>query len=126
MTPNRSLQRALEGVIFAFATDERVLYVFESAADAIAHCEGPDVDSGVWQFYSQSGAHLEASFSDPVERTAFSVSQGQYTLRPGSGVELSQRIVEVQAVEGPESVRSIEAVRRLFVDARPKLTSPAR
>ena len=100
--------------MFAIATDEHVLYMFRTEADAIDYCEGPDVESGVWQFFDHAGTPLEPVFSEPVKRSALSVTQGRYALRPVPGVSLIERLAEIEAVEGFGVMRSIDDVHRLL------------
>ena len=40
-------------MIFAFDTDDRSLMVFSSEAEAIAYCEGVDVEEGGWSLFGK-------------------------------------------------------------------------
>lgn len=42
-------------MIFALATDYRSLFVFASVVEAVAHCEGIDVEDGGWAFWDGAG-----------------------------------------------------------------------
>jgi len=72
-------------MIFALATDERTLLVFASAREAMAHCEGIDVEDGVWRFWDRRGDPLQARFSQPNRRGSFSVANGEYSLESTPG-----------------------------------------
>ena len=74
-----------DDMIFALATDERTLLVFASAREAVAHCEGIDVEDGMWRFWDRRGDPLQARFSQPNRRGSVSVANGAYSLesRPG-------------------------------------------
>ena len=101
-------------MIFAFATDDCTLQVFETEADAISYCEGPDVNSGKWQFFGDDGSSLVAVFSEPVERTRFTVSQGRYHLQRGSDSSLLGLLPRVEAVEGLKGMCSVSDVHRFL------------
>lgn len=58
--------------------------MFSNEADAIAHCEGLDVEAADWLFWDDSGAPLEPVFSVPNKRGLFIVRNGTYTLQPAS------------------------------------------
>jgi hypothetical protein len=68
-------------MIFAVATDERSLSVFEDESKAIAACEGLDVEAGDWLFWDDAGRPLEPVFSVPNRRGMFIVRNGTYTLQ---------------------------------------------
>ena len=55
-------------MIFAVATDERSLYAFASEEEAIAKCEGLDVEAAGWLFWDSAGNPLEAEFLTPNKR----------------------------------------------------------
>jgi hypothetical protein len=77
--------------IFAFATDDKGLEVFLSKEEAIAYCEGIDVENGEWLFWDEYGASLEAKFSIPNKKGRFSVVSGKYDLVPfPQGLELAE------------------------------------
>ena len=67
-------------MIFVAEIEERALYAFATESEAIAHCEGLDVEAGIWLFWNSAGEPLEARFSVPNKRGLFSVENGKYTL----------------------------------------------
>ncbi len=69
-------------MIFVAETEERSLYAFPSEADAIANCDGLDVEAAVWLFWDDSGEPLEPRFSVPNKRGLFTSVNGVYTLVP--------------------------------------------
>ena len=71
-------------MIFALATDDKTLMVFPEDADAIAYCEGVDVEDGNWLFFDSTGKPLVAEFLKPNVRDSLGVQSGKYVLRPGS------------------------------------------
>ena len=104
-------------MIFAFATDDRSLMVFVSEAEAIAYCEGIDVEEGGWLFFANDGSPLEPHFSRPSHRGTFSVESGEYTLRPakpGNDLSLRERLSEIASVEGMPGISNIADVERLL------------
>lgn len=86
--------------------------VFASEKEAISYCEGVDVATGGWKFFSGEGLPLEAAFSVPAQVGRFVVSHGRYSLRPGSGEPLSQFLSQVALVEGPPGLQTAEEVER--------------
>ena len=58
-------------MIFAVATDERTLVAFPNEVEAVAACEGLDVEAAEWLFWNDSGEPLEPLFSVPNERGLF-------------------------------------------------------
>ncbi len=58
-------------MIFVVETEERTLRVFQSDVEAVAHCEGLDVEAGVWLFWNDRGEPLEPHFSVPNQRGLF-------------------------------------------------------
>jgi hypothetical protein len=45
-------------MIFVVETEERTLYVFPAESEAIAYCEGLDVEAAIWLFGTMWGSHL--------------------------------------------------------------------
>lgn len=72
-------------LIFACATDERSLMVFDEERSAIAYCESIDVEDGGWRFWDNEGMALAAEFLTPNYRNGRTVGNGTYrlTLDPG-------------------------------------------
>jgi len=90
-------------MVLALDTEDRGLMVFPTDAEAIAYCEGVDVEAGTWRFFAQDGSPLEAHFTKPNQRGSFIVQSGTYTLmpsKPGLGSPLSAHLGEVTYVEG--------------------------
>ena len=103
-------------MMFALRTDDGVLRVFPSAREAEAHCEGIDVEDGIWLFFADDGSPLEARFERPNRRGAFTVS-GTYKLqRALSGRWLQERLAQVKAVEGGGLTTIDELVETLKVN----------
>ena len=71
-------------MIFAAATDERSLQVFPTEAEAVAYCEGLDVEAAEWLFWDDTGAPLEPVFHVPNKRGLFFVGNGKYSLQLAS------------------------------------------
>lgn len=67
-------------MIFAVATDERVLYTFPSTAEATSYCEGVDVEDAGWLFWDDKGRPLSPHFTVPNKRGWFSAQNGEYYL----------------------------------------------
>ena len=47
-------------MIFAVETEERALAVFPTQDEAIAYCEGLDVEAATWLFWAADGSPLAA------------------------------------------------------------------
>lgn len=103
-------------MIFAFATDDRTLRLFPTELEAVAYCEGIDVEEGVWRFFDAEGKALEAVFTKPNSRGSFSIVSGIYSLRPSSDTTLSllETLPEVVAVEGKPPFNSVAEIARLL------------
>lgn len=67
-------------MIFAAASDENTLFVFASTTEAIAYCEGVDVEDGGWLFWDEDGNALRAEFLTPTHRGRLTVGGGTYHL----------------------------------------------
>lgn len=104
-------------MVFAFSTDDRTLMVFPNASEAVAYCEGIDVEVGGWAFFDNDGQPLEAVFTKPNFKAGPIVGSGTYVLRPaptGGAQVLAERLREVSAVEGPDNLRTVADVERLL------------
>jgi hypothetical protein len=104
-------------MVFALATDDHTLRVFPSEIEAVAYCEGIDVEAGVWAFFDNEGQPLDAVFTKPNSRAGFVVASGTYVLRRASlaaSVSLAQRLHEVRAVEGVEKLKTVADVKRFL------------
>ena len=60
-------------MIFAVETEERTLRVSKDEAEAVAACDGLDVEAAVWLFWSNDGMPLEPVFTTPNKRGIFRV-----------------------------------------------------
>ena len=58
-------------MIFALAIDDRTLMVFPDEAQAVAYCEGIDVEEGNWLFFNDNGKPLDAVFTTPNKHGSF-------------------------------------------------------
>ena len=110
-------------MIFAVATDERTLITFASEAEAVAYCEGLDVEAAVWLFWNDCGEPLEPLFSIPNKRGLFIVGNGVYSLVPASPNHhaiLDEALDEVLNYEGPPPFDSSNGVREYLHQRRHK------
>jgi len=102
-------------MIFAVETEERALYTFQSREDAIAACEGLDVEAAVWLFWDESGEPLEPKFTVPNKRGLFSVSNGVYSLIPTTRYcysHLSEALENVTSFMSPAPFDTREGILR--------------
>jgi hypothetical protein len=107
-------------MIFAVETEERSLYAFDSEAQAIAACEGLDVEAAVWLFWGNDGSPLEPVFTVPNKRGLFSVKNGTYHLRPASEnhhSHLTKALEEVLHYEAKPSLSTAQGVKSHLVAA---------
>lgn len=101
-------------MIFALATDDRSLIAFPSEKEAVAYCEGIDVEEGNWQFFASDGRCLVARFTRPNVKGRFAVVSGHYVLEPGDeSAGLQTALDNVAYVEGC-GLESVADVRRLL------------
>jgi hypothetical protein len=90
-------------VIYVFANDDRGLTAYPSVAQAVAACEGVDVESGNYRFFAQDGSPLRARFSSPALRASALVVSRPYTLEadnPAAAPHLRQVLAQVAYIEG--------------------------
>lgn len=80
-------------MIFAAATDEGTLFVFPSLEDAIAYCEGIDVEDGGWLFWNENGSALVADFVVPNHRGRHTICSGAYQLVPASSLPSLEEVL---------------------------------
>ncbi len=102
-------------MFFAFSADDRTLHAFATEAEATAYAEGIDVEDGVWLFFDQRGAALEAVFTRPNERGKLIIRSGTYHLRPAASAQtetLNQVLPRVTSFEG--ELASLESVRQFL------------
>jgi len=103
-------------MMFALATNHGGLMTFPGMREAEAHCNGIDVEDGVWLFFADDGSPLEARFERPNRRGAFTVS-GTYKLqRALSGRWLQERLDQVKSVQGGAVTTVDELVELLKVN----------
>ncbi len=105
-------------MIFALCAAERKLLVFGSDAEAIAHAEEVDLQAGGWQFFDQAGASLQLVSAGDHPRCFFVAPDTLYLRAGGGEVTLAQRLVDVDAVQGPPPLASVPAVRAYLDRAR--------
>ena len=101
-------------MIFAVETEERALTVFPNEAEAVAYCEGLDVEAAVWLFWASDGSPLEAEFTIPNKRGMFIVGNGTYHLVPATTdhhADLGEALDEVLRLEPNPFFRSLEDIR---------------
>ncbi|MBB5207871.1 hypothetical protein [Chiayiivirga flava] len=101
-------------VIFVANNEEQSLMVFPPEADAVAYCEGLDVEAGEWLFWDNAGNPLEPRFEVPNKRGLFTVQNGTYRLVPAASpyrVELAVALSEIRHFEGPALFLSEAVVR---------------
>lgn len=100
-------------MIFALATDENTLFVFAAATDAIASCEGIDVEDGGWRFWDMAGNPLAAQFLTTNIRSGVTVASGSYRLVPASGPStLGECLRSIGQISDNSRFPDISAVRR--------------
>src|SRR5262245_51450077 len=73
-------------MIFVAEPETLSLYAFATESEAIAYCEGVDVEDGEWVFWSDLGEPLEPHFTVPNKRGLFSVVSGTYQLVPAQSL----------------------------------------
>ena len=99
-------------MIFALATDEQTLFVFQSTEEAIAYCEGVDVEAGDWIFWDEGGSPLQAEFTTPNHHGRFSIGNGAYRLVPDpSGDALISLLGRFGGLEKNQFFASATALR---------------
>ncbi len=100
-------------MIFVFDNDDKGLEIFPSEKDAIAACEGIDVEESPCEFWNNCGQALKVVFTKSNERGSFTVVSGKYHLEPNpEGEPLMNRLSQVSFVEGEPSLNSVETVRQ--------------
>ena len=102
-------------MIFALAIDDRTLMVFPDEAQAVAYCEGIDVEEGNWLFFNDNGKPLDAVFTTPNKHGSFSVMSGVYILRQSADVTMKtllNQLDEISVVEGESPLKTIAEIRK--------------
>ena len=67
-------------MIFVVESEEMSLYAFETEAEAVAACEGLDVEDEVWLFYASDGSPLKPVFTVANNRGSLLAVNGEYHL----------------------------------------------
>ena len=101
-------------MIFVVETEERALYAFPGEREAIAYCEGLDVEAAVWLFWDDAGRPLEPHFIIPNKRGFFASKNGVYELVPAAPdhhAVLDEAIEEVLNFEADAPFNSLAGVR---------------
>jgi len=104
----------LGAMIFVAETEERSLYAFPSEAEAVAHCEGLDVEAAVWLFWDDVGQPLEPRFSVPNKRGLFTATNGVYNLvlaPPNHHASLAEALEEILHYESAPPLNCAAGVR---------------
>jgi len=107
-------------MIFVAETEERSFYAFPSEAEAVAHCEGLDVEAGIWLFWDDSGRPLEPVFSVHNKRGLFVGANGVYSLVPAEEkhhAPLEEVLSEFLSFESPAPFNS-EAGCRFYLSQK--------
>ena len=110
----RGLASSLGIMIFVAETEERALYVFPGEKEAIANCEGLDVEAAVWLFWDDAGRPLEPLFTIPNKRGFFGSKNGVYVLVPAAPnhhAVLDEAIEEILTFEAEAPFNSMAGVR---------------
>jgi hypothetical protein len=101
-------------LIYVFANDDRGLSVYATSLDAVAACEGVDVEDGNYRFFSSDGRPLQPRFNRPNRRGVRTVLSGDYVLEPYNSPAmpgLQEILPSVTYVEGCglNSIQMVEA-----------------
>jgi hypothetical protein len=109
-----------QGIVFAAETEERSLYTFASEVEAIAYCEGLDVEAAIWLFWDWAGKPLAPVFSTANKRGLLVAQSGTYRLtaaEPNHHTLLSDVMHEFTAFEGSHPFNSRAGVLAHLRDA---------
>lgn len=101
------------GIVFALSTDDGGLLVFPGEGEAVAYCEAVDVDGGGWAFFNVAGSPLAPKFQSKDRGVRFAIASGRYSLIPGTGRWLQERLEEVEYVQGG-GFTGVEAVKKFL------------
>ncbi|WP_369915442.1 hypothetical protein AB8810_02245 [Xanthomonas sp. NCPPB 3005] len=105
-------------MIFAVATDENTLFVFATIAEAIAYCEGIDVEDGGWIFWDDVGDALSAEFLTPNHPSRFAVGGGTYRLTQATDKPtLTESIAAIRHIDGNPHFATLSAVQEHLATA---------
>ncbi len=109
-------------MIFVVETEERTLYVFPAESEAIAYCEGLDVEAAIWLFWDDVGKPLAPEFTIPNKRGIFSAANGKYRLVPAPvdhHADLVEALEHVLRVEGPQPFSTVANVEQYLTFRAP-------
>lgn len=99
-------------MVFASATDTGSLMVFGTETDAVAYCEGIDVENGEWRFWDSNGQGLAADFLTPNYRNGIVVGSGTYRLVAAPDLPaLAHALTAVSALETNPHFATLQEVR---------------
>lgn len=101
-------------MIFAVATDERVLYIFPSTTEATSYCEGLDVEAAGWLFWDDRGRPLAPHFTVPNKRGWFLAQNGEYYLELTNELHhavLTEALDEIVCLSSAAPFSTISEVR---------------
>jgi hypothetical protein len=106
-------------LIFALATDEGALMVFDSEESTATYCEGIDVEECGWRFWNDEGVALSAEFLTPNYRSGRTVGNGTYRLLPDPRLPpLASALASVFHLEPNPYFASLTEVRARLATAR--------
>jgi hypothetical protein len=101
-------------VILAFA-DDGTVRVHAELEDVQRHCEGIDVEDGVYVFYDEAGGWLRPRFLEPNTRGRFSVGSGRFVLEPAPApqdvIPIEIALARVSALDPNPWFADLDAVR---------------
>ena len=106
-------------MIYVFANDDRGLSVHATEREAVAACEGIDVEDGNYLFFSSDGRPLQPKLIRPNRRGASLVTSGKYVLEPlgqTASPGLREVLSRVTYVEGC-GMNSIDMVKAQLTEA---------
>ena len=101
-------------MIFVAETEERSLIVFPNEDEAVAYCEGLDVEAAIWLFWATDGSPLEPEFITPNKRGLILVQNGTYRLVPASQdhhAELGEALEQILHMEPNPFFSSLMEIR---------------
>jgi hypothetical protein len=109
-------------MIFVAETEERSFYAFPTEREAVAYCEGLDVEAGIWLFWDHLGNPLQPLFSVPNSRGLFAVVNGTYSLVSGGPehhAPLAEVLSEFLHFESPAPFDSEDGIRSYLAHTQP-------
>ncbi len=101
-------------MIFVVETEEQTLYVFRDEVEAIANCEGLDVEAAIWLFWDAAGKPLAPEFTVPNKRGLFVVENGQYRLVAAPSdhhADLLEALEHIVKVDGAPFFTTVDSVQ---------------